>query len=84
MLGLPFPAKTKLALTLMKHKRTGDFYAVVAEHLKRPRSTVHCWLGPKRKSRVCVKASLEPVRCGAVLIDIGGRFDCMPEGVVVL
>jgi hypothetical protein len=68
---------------LVKDRR-GDFYAVRRAGWSDLVPQVECWPGPKLPPKMCERARLEVARCGAVLVDIGGRFDCMPVGVKII
>jgi len=78
-LGQPPPRD----VMLVADKR-GDYFAVERHGWSDMTAEVKCWPGPKLKPKTCRRDELTVAKCGAVLIDMGGRFDCMPVGITIL
>lgn len=69
---------------MMVKDHRGDFFAVRRAGWAEIAPEVECWPGPNLPAKMCARAKLKIVRCGAVLVDMGGRFDCLPPGITVL
>jgi hypothetical protein len=68
----------------MKKGRAGEFVAVYHHQWKEGRPVIEGWRGPKMSSEEFARTRLEPANCGNVLVDMGGFWECMPGGIVII
>jgi hypothetical protein len=66
-------------------QRKGDDFISVdrAKACSSRRDSVRGRIGPKYKDKTYRCRDLKRLKCSALFTDIGGRWECMPEGVKV-
>jgi Ni/Co efflux regulator RcnB len=62
----------------------GELVAVYHHQWKEGKAVIEGWRGPGMASEEFARKRLEPVNCGNVLVDMGGFWDCLPVGIIII